>query len=48
MREDFAPNFGDKRAASCIKTTHSLPLSFTTEIPFLQENNNITVVSYPP
>jgi hypothetical protein len=30
-REDFAPNFDDKRTGCCITTTHRLTLSFSSE-----------------
>jgi hypothetical protein len=30
MREDFAPNFGDKGTGYCIITTHRLTLPFLT------------------
>jgi hypothetical protein len=46
MCEDFAPNFGDKRTACCITTTHHLKLPFSPGIFFGQ--NNMTVVPHPP
>jgi hypothetical protein len=46
MREDFAPNFGDKITGRSITTTHRLTFSF---LPgnFLPKNNR-TVVPHPP
>jgi hypothetical protein len=43
--EDFAPNFGHKRSASCITTTRGLKLLFRQG--FFLPKNNITIVLDP-
>jgi hypothetical protein len=45
MREDFAPNFGDKRTVCCITTTQHLTLPFSPVNFFMK--SNMIVVTHP-
>jgi hypothetical protein len=47
MCEDFAPNFGDKRAGFCITTMHRLTLSFFTSEVFTKSNMTFVAPTRP-
>jgi hypothetical protein len=44
MREDFTPNFGDKRSGCCVRTAHHLTLPFISRL----NRNSVTVIPTHP